>query len=347
MLCNITNELICNLKESELTKEEKDFLKDIWYYYVEGIIGLTIAIIGFIMNTVTTYILRTKSDLKQITNYLVSSLLIINNIFLVTKVINILVYGFRYNSLLVIIPYLVYPVEKTSLTAMVFCTVCLAHQVYLITLNPQKFKKISSSMESRRKRTMHYMLPVTILATIINLPRWFTYYIEFDGEDNKFKKIANDALKKNFHYAVFYENFVLNILTVFASIALLVFFNMSVFYFIREKQREIIHERTNLQHSSPNAVNEIKESNTKIKFNTKAHILIIIIFLFIICHFPRCFLKFYDGFYKSFAIDLLQSIERTLTIIHASVPPFVYLLKNGAFRGHLLELWKTIRMCKS
>ena len=313
------------------------------YFWVDGVLAATIAIIGFIMNTITIYILRTKDDMKQMTNSLLSALLIINNIYLVSKLINILIYDFEYNNLSVIYPYFVYPIDKTSLTAAVFCIVALAHQVYVITLNPTEFQQISKCMESRRKRTRYYMLPVIIFAVIINLPRWFSRYLVHEGNTYK---IRNTSLKSSFHYVVFYENCVLNIFTVFAPITLLIFFNWSVYNFFQEKRREIVAECSEMQQFSQALSENAKRPKNKIKMKNNTSILIIIIFLFILCHLPRCLLKFYDGFYTSFGTLIMGTVERIFLITHASITPFIYIWKNKVFRKHLLEIWKTIALCR-
>ena len=79
-----------------------------------------------------------------------------------------------------------------------------------------------------------------------------------------------------------------------------------------------------------------KKNKRKLRSKTKA--LIMIIILFIVCHFPRCMLKFSDGFPRTFAIHLLETLGRVLQIVYASATPFIYLSQNKIFRKSLLDL---------
>jgi hypothetical protein len=272
-------------------------------------------------------------------NYLLSFLLIANNIFLITQVINILSYNFNTKDLMVILPNIVYPMEKTILTVSVFCTVALAHQAYLLTWKYEEYKIISSSSESLRKQTNAYALPITVLAAVINLPRWFSYGIE--SNENGYKKIEK-SLKRNFYYAIYYENFVLNVLTVFVPITLLVFFNWSVYNFVKKKQQDIdsvLSKGYSIKHKNEkNDQKKIEESNHQ----PQANILIVIIVLFISCHFPRCMLKFSDGYPKQIEHLILDTIGRVLLIAYASATPFIYLAKNTRFRNQFFVLFNKL-----
>ena len=78
------------------------------------------------------------------------------------------------------------------------------------------------------------------------------------------------------------------------------------------------------------------------KNKTHIDILFIIIALFVICHFPRCFLKFYEVFYEPFWIKVLGTIERLLLIIHFSANSFIYMIKNDTFRKHIFLISKKL-----
>ena len=312
-------------------------LKDV-NYWLNGVTGLSICVIGLIMNTITLMILRSMPEWKHMMNYLLSFLLIANNIFLVTQWINILFYNFNIKDVIVIIPNIVYPMEKTILTISVFCTVGLAHQAYLLTWKYEEYKNISSSTESLRKQTFAYALPITLLSVVINLPRWFSYGIE--SNEHGYKKVEK-SLKRNFYYVIYYENFVLNVLTVFVPITLLVFFNLSVYNFVQKRQREIdstLSEGYSYSVKHKNDQKKIAENNHQ----PQANILIVIIILFISCHFPRCMLKFSDGYPKQIENLILDTIGRVLLISYASATPFIYLAKNTRFRNQFFIIFNKV-----
>ena len=110
-------------------------------------------------------------------NYLLSSVLIANNVFLLTKILNAFYWDFRFKSLMWVISYLVYPIEKTSLAASIFLTISLAHQRWVLTWNPTVYKRLSHTRQSRSKRILYYILPAIIFALLFNIPKWFSYSI--------------------------------------------------------------------------------------------------------------------------------------------------------------------------
>ena len=262
--------------------------------------------------------------------YFLLGLLFAQNVFLLTKIINSFHFDFKIQCLAMFIPYIVYPTEKVSLTSSVFLTVCLAHQGYSIVCDFEKSNQISFNEKFCRKRTFYYILSVIICSVLFNIPRCFCYEVVTE-EDGSYK-VSTLPLRKNFHFVAFYDNFISNILTVFAPITMLVFFNWSIYLFVIEKRQEI----------------EDWDMDVRIKKQSKNHAktLIIIIVIFIICHSPRCFLKFYDDFYNPLGIKILGSLERVLLIIHSSSNTVIYLIKNIPFRNYFFHSVKSI-LCRN
>lgn len=325
-----------------ISDEEEAILKEVNYYF-NGIIGGSICVIGFIMNSITLLILRSMPEWKQMMNYLLGFLLIANNIFLATQAINILAHNFDINGLMMIIPNIVYQIEKTILTVAVFCTVGLAHQAYLLTWKYDEYSNICSSPESLRKQTLAYAFPIIGISLFINLPRWISYGVELD--ENGYKMVEK-SLERNFYYVIYYENFVLNVLTVFVPITLLVFFNWSVYNFVNKMERNIDSSITKGRAYSVKTVDENKQKRTGERGQSQATLLIIIIILFISCHFPRCILKFSDGYPKQIENLILDTIGRILLITYASATPFIYLTKSTKFRSQFFRTVNMICCCR-
>ena len=300
-----------------LSEEEMNIL-EVVYFWGDGVCGCFFAIIGLIMNSLAIFILMTKEELKHMTTELLCRLLWIENIFLCTKLINLCYFDFGFECLAVIIPYFVYPLENTSLTMAVFLMVCLAHQGYLITMNMRKYESMLSCRTSRQEMIIRYMLPVVLCSVLINIPRFFCYRLVNIRDSYQVEKTE---VRKNFHFVVLYDNFVCNVLTVFAPITMILFFNWNIYLFLEEKGQEM--EDWDM------------DSNIYKKNKTHIDILFIIIVLFVICHFPRCFLKFYEVFYEPFWIKIIGTLERLLLTIHFSANSFIYTIKNDVFRKHL------------
>ena len=335
MFCNTSIDLICKLQVLEVTDEQEDILRSI-NYWLNGVFGGTIAIIGLIMNSLTASVLFSMKETKHMMSYLLCFLLITNNVFLLTQFLNILVYNFGVKECSIMLPNVVYPLEKTSLTMAVFWTISLAHEAYLITWHHDVWCHVpSSSDKSFRKKMCAYSIPIILTAFVINIPRWFSKSLTPSG------KSKDTSLKTNFYYVVYYENFVLNILTVFVPITLLIFFNWSVRNFIKKKQSEMNSTLSSMQDISQSVSNDDGKKKAQKKATSKdthqTNILIMIIIIFIACHFPRCILKFSDGFPKSIGIKILETCERVLLIVNASATPFIYLSKNKRFRGQLMD----------
>ena len=339
--------MFCNISSS-LTEEEEYLYKEV-RFWANGVFGGCLGIIGFIMNTLTLIILRSMPEWKHMMNYLLSLLLLVNNAYLITQIINMLAYGlpeYGFDVLMVIIPNFVYPIEKTVLTMGVFFTVSIAHQAYLLTWEYEEYNMMSSSQAMLRKHTLAYAVPILIVSVVINLPRWFSYKLETIENDIyeiiEYKMVETD-MEKNFYYKIYYENFVLNVLTVFVPITLLVFFNWSVFNFIKKKQHEI---DSTLKNSMYMKNEDNKEKKVHERSKPEANILIIIIILFITCHFPRCILKFADGYPKDLTTRILDMLGRVLLIAYASATPFIYLTKNTRFRKQFYLLFNKICRCR-
>ena len=101
----------------KLTEEEEYLYKEV-RFWANGVFGGCLGIIGFIMNTLTLIILRSMQEWKHMMNYLLSLLLLVNNLYLITQIINMLAYGlpeYGFDVLMVIVPNFVYPIQETVL----------------------------------------------------------------------------------------------------------------------------------------------------------------------------------------------------------------------------------------
>ena len=136
--------------------------------------------------------------MRNMFNNLLSWVLITENVFLVCRVVFAFYFDFDYNNLASLIAYFIYPIDKISLTAAIFMTISLAHHRYLVIWHPQRIKRISESAESRRKRTVLYVLPVIVFSAIFNIPKFFCYEsVESNGTQRY--EIQPTTLKKNYH----------------------------------------------------------------------------------------------------------------------------------------------------
>ena len=127
----------------------------------------------------------------------------------------------------------------------------------------------------------------------------------------------------------------------------MIFFNWNVRNYLKERRSQLDSTLSSMQDISQSVSKDDGKKNAKKKATSndthETNILIMIIIIFIACHFPRCILKFSDGFPRHIGIEILETCERVLLIVYASATPFIYLSKNKRFRGQLMD---TLR-CKS
>ena len=312
---NLTVTILSQLSENDTTT-----LNEI-KFWVDGVIGTTIATLGIPINSLTIFILRTKPSLKHVSTGLVCSLLVADTLFLACKIMNNLYWDFNIASLGPLVGYVLIPLEKTFLTMTIFITVGIAHQGSAMAKDFEGYERISSHQRSRRLKILSYILPVVVASLVINIPLFFGYQC-VDG------MVIDTEVRRNFHFIVLYNNFVRNILTVFAPITLLIFYNWNIYIFIREKYKEI----------------EEWDMDEAVRKQNKMHakILFIIILMFIICHSPRCFLKFYRGFYEPYWIKVLFSLSRTLITFDKATTGIIYIIKMRKIQMYLYELFEPL-----
>ena len=115
MYCNTTLDLICKLQDLSHTPEQKDLAKSINFWF-NGVFGGLIAVAGLITNSLTAFILCSMKEKNPRINFLLCFLLMTNNLFLATQLVNILLWDFDFYDLIFIIPKVIYPLQKTTLS---------------------------------------------------------------------------------------------------------------------------------------------------------------------------------------------------------------------------------------
>ena len=307
-------------RNSHISEDDKYILNNV-NIWVDIVIGCTIAIIGLVINSLVIFILRTKQDMKHVSTGLFCSLLVADNMFLAIQMISNVYWNFDVKGLGYLVSYIAYPMEKIFLTITIFLTVCIAHQGSAMVTDFEMYEKITSNQTSRRKKILFYVLPVVISAVIVNIPRFFCYEFN-DG------RVEKTSLRENFHFIVVYNNFVANILTVFGPITMLLFYNWNIYLFIHEKHKEI--EEWNMDE-------KVRKQN-----KIHANILFVIIIMFVACHLPRCFLKFYKGFYEPLWIKVLLSLSRMLITFHKSTTAIIYIVKHTKVQNYLYKMFSCL-----
>ncbi|QQP49032.1 Uncharacterized protein FKW44_009544 [Caligus rogercresseyi] len=135
-------------------------------------------------------------------------------------------------------PYFLYPVLSIAMTASVFMTVGIALERYIAVHYPIDYSQAINSPEACKRRLLKYVIPVTLLSIVFNIPKIFEaeVYDEVDrtrynatyDEVKTFKAIRTTELRKNPDYVIYYNNWIRLMVVGIIPFSLLIYFNYKV-----------------------------------------------------------------------------------------------------------------------
>ena len=146
-------------------------------FWIGGVSNCTIGVLGFLINLVSAYVLLTNPFLKNTFNKLLCNLLIIDNFCLFFILVEVISKKFstihKSSSYNLLYPYLFHPFRNISLTSSIFMTIGIAHERYRAIQFPLAHHQTRGSSGTRRILLLKYTLTVVLLATLINIPKFF------------------------------------------------------------------------------------------------------------------------------------------------------------------------------
>ena len=153
--------------------------EDAFAFWFDGVLSCVVALIGLCLNVTSIYILciKTKSNMF---NHMLIVLFGIDSVVLFTSILWDMVWNLRieHKSLLIIIyPYVTYPLNNIAMTASVFMTIAIAHDRYLATKHPIHHCQQTKEESDRQRRLFKYLVPILIASILINIPTCFEYDI--------------------------------------------------------------------------------------------------------------------------------------------------------------------------
>ena len=208
-----------------------------------------------------------------------------------------------------------YPVYKITITGSIYMTIVLALERYTSTNQPIAYQRFGSGSKSYVLWYLFYVLPVTVFSILYNLPLFFEFDVDRNGE-----LIASELLMHPY-YATYYHGYGRLFITgVFPFVALL-FFNIMVF----KKMKQFVRASD--------------QSNSQKEYQL-ARVLIVMVLVFLICHIPRICLIVSSmqqpGVSTSKYYLLLISgirINNLFLAINSSVNVLIYGCLNEKFRS--------------
>ena len=207
------------MSEEDLTNLKKDFLNNYFgntttecpeftnttlnlvielSFWVGGVLNCILAVFGFLINIVSAYVLLTSPILKNNTfNQLLSILLIIDNMCLFFIMVEVFSNKFDLRRSLelydIFHPYFFHPFRNITLTSSIFMTVAIAHERYRAIRYPLIHRQTRSSGRYRRMVLTKYTLLVLLLATLINIPKFFEAELQWICTNNTISENVSET----------------------------------------------------------------------------------------------------------------------------------------------------------
>ena len=110
-------------------------------------------------------------------NLLLIALATFDNLFLMNGFIEqvpvIVGYTHRPEPLVLLFPYVLYPLNAIAMTGSIFLTVAIALERYIAVHHPLNYSQTSTDGKALRQRMCKYLMPVTILSLLFNVTKFF------------------------------------------------------------------------------------------------------------------------------------------------------------------------------
>ena len=151
--------------------------EDAFAFWFNGIASCIVALVGLCMNIISIYILYKKTT-SNMFNHLLMVLFGIDSIVLFTSILWDMALNLQLENisfLILIYPYLTYPVNSIAMMASTFMTIAIAHDRYLATKHPIRHSQHTKEESDRRKRLLKYLVPIMIVAILFNVPTFFEF----------------------------------------------------------------------------------------------------------------------------------------------------------------------------
>ena len=195
---------------------------------------------------------------------------------------------------LYLFPYLINPLRSVSCNASIFTTIALSYERHKALCNSIQHRQARAKYSVKR-RTLIYVIPILLMAIILNIPRWMELknkWIPVKSNSTNFNEKVAEAeieykleletseLYKNKDYIIYYKNLTILLTTGLIPFVVLVYFNYGIFRHIKKNN----DERSGLFAHKRNAQEKNKEKASETNL---AMILLCISIVSLVCNSLR------------------------------------------------------------
>ena len=349
--------------------------------YLDVELRLIVCIGGFIFNTLAILLFFDKKLSSEMFNRLLLCLVFMDNLYLLIGIIEVLIHGVDRPSYGLFYFYMViiYPARGIIMCCIIYTTLMLAFQRYKSITKPlNNLMRNSNSSCATWLRVLKFVGPVILFSILYKLPECFEVSIEShilddnnsdmnssslvisekivdDGTNNISTQILVSDLKNDKYYVLLYVNIGNIIVTGFAPLMLLAYFNFYIYKgmhrFAKQRSKRRGGEQERDEQQNEEARNQ--RNQTIILFS--------IVIIFIVCHTLRIILNIEDFIIrKTTVVDLNKNctyghpywylismpVSEILLRLNSSINFFIYCAFNNSFRRVLNErIIQVLKLC--
>ena len=249
-------------------------------YAVNGIMSISCASIGLLLNLVAIFILVSNKSLHNFFNWLLVWLLCFDNGVLLSWTLMRLYADFQIRSewLVLLFPYFIYPFCNIAQSASTFMTVALAHERYAAVQNPVKYAQLAARTKVQLLRQPKYAIPVIAFSTIYNIPLFFCYRAQQKSENSTELSVAVEELRRDPLFISLYINWIRLFISGAIPFSMLIFYNINLSKMIKQKSlwKELDGCMRKLSGASTERSQDKDRNITTVLFG--------IVILFLVCH---------------------------------------------------------------
>ena len=317
-----------------------------------AIIQVLICCLGLILNLVTIRTVWKTRKRCKLFDHLLICLLFFDCMMLVTAPFFLFGIKHRYfhcPACAYFVAYYAFPIGHMGTFGTIFMTLAISHERYLAIQDPFRYNRSLKEEKDQRNRLLTYLIPTVILSISGNIPRFYTFKVEHEGDEPEL--LLDLGCNENY---LFYYTFLVNTIPFgIIPFILLIYFGVKTF------QRLRVHH-DNFRRSSIYSVSE--EQTRSQTEEGMAKVMVAIVGVYSITHFLRFFLHSMDGITQSRwdrctkygrhtgkedVYLAVVGISIFMEIINSSISPIIYCIIYPDFRREFSNRFKKIStLCK-